>query len=480
MTASTHSTVVHPQSIGKTVPFVIRTHRAPSREEQHLQTLRSLVWLYFCLLIFEGALRKWVAPALSAPLLVVRDPLVLLIYIQALRYRRFPMDGLLFPYFALFGCFVVLAVFQITLSIGGGVLVSLYGLRTNFLHIPLIFVLPRVLSRDDVIKIGKWTLILAVPMTVLMVLQFFSPPNSWLNAATIAEGQQIQSALGRIRPAGTFSFATGVAHFYVLATTFAVYGLLERKAPYPKWLLWAAVISIAVVQPVSGSRLLVLGCGLVLVAALLSGLLNPGRVERLLVMAIVIAAAVEVLLLTSFFREAVVVFTTRWNDASAAAGGVKQGLVWRFLGGFLDPFLLVPEIGLLGKGIGMGTNAASALMTGSFQFLLAEGEWSRVVLEAGPILGFSFLLYRVWLAGVMAFRSLRAVNHQQLLPWLLAWSACRSIITEQLSQPTNLGFMILFSGLCLASMTKDRSQSLSASGLLRYSKSPVQQPLPSF
>ncbi len=477
MGASTQSTFVQTPSEGRAAPFVLRTQNAPSTDEQHRRAIRNLIWLYFWVLIFEGALRKWVAPSLSAPLLVIRDPIVLLIYIQAFRYRKFPLDAPLVPYFALVGCFLLLAVFQITLSIGGGVLVSLYGLRTNFLHLPLIFVLPQVLSRDDVTKIGKWTLMLAVPMTLLMVLQFFSPPNSWLNAATIAEGQQIQSALGRIRPAGTFSFATGVAHFYVLATTFAVYGLLERKVPYPKWLLWAAVISIAAVQPVSGSRLLVLGCGLVLLAALISGLLNPGRVERLLVMAIVIAAAVEILLLTSFFREAVVVFTTRWNDASAAAGGVKQGLLWRFLGGFLDPFLMVPEIGLLGKGIGMGTNAASALMTGSFQFLLAEGEWSRVVLEAGPLLGFSFLLYRVWLAGVMAFRALRAVNNQQLLPWLLAWSACRSIVTEQLSQPTNLGFMVLFSGLCLASIVKSPSRNPASSAHRRNSNSPLQQPL---
>ena len=54
--------------------------------------LRRLIWLYFWLLMFEGALRKWVPP-LSAPLLVVRDPLVLLIYFHAVRCRRFPVDG---------------------------------------------------------------------------------------------------------------------------------------------------------------------------------------------------------------------------------------------------------------------------------------------------------------------------------------------------------------------------------------------------
>jgi len=39
-----------------------------------------------------------------------------------------------------------------------------------------------------------------------------------------------------------------------------------------------------------------------------------------------------------------------------------------------------------------------------------------------------------------------------LLALLLACDACRSLINEQLSQPTNLGFMVLVSGLCLAAM----------------------------
>ncbi len=35
--------------------------------------LKKGIWLYFFLLLFEGALRKWVLPSLSAPLLIVRD-----------------------------------------------------------------------------------------------------------------------------------------------------------------------------------------------------------------------------------------------------------------------------------------------------------------------------------------------------------------------------------------------------------------------
>ena len=32
------------------------------------EPLKAAVWLYFILLIFEGALRKWVFPALSTPI----------------------------------------------------------------------------------------------------------------------------------------------------------------------------------------------------------------------------------------------------------------------------------------------------------------------------------------------------------------------------------------------------------------------------
>jgi len=42
--------------------------------------IRWLIWIYFFLLIFEGALRKWIAPSLANVLLVVRDPVLLAIY----------------------------------------------------------------------------------------------------------------------------------------------------------------------------------------------------------------------------------------------------------------------------------------------------------------------------------------------------------------------------------------------------------------
>ena len=50
----------HDSGAGKRV-FV-----APTEDDaQAIQSLKRLIWLYFWLWIFEGALRKWVVPSLA-------------------------------------------------------------------------------------------------------------------------------------------------------------------------------------------------------------------------------------------------------------------------------------------------------------------------------------------------------------------------------------------------------------------------------
>ncbi len=53
------------------------------------KSIQILVWLYFWLLIFEGALRKWIVPQLSTPLLIIRDPVLIGVYFLALRQGLF-------------------------------------------------------------------------------------------------------------------------------------------------------------------------------------------------------------------------------------------------------------------------------------------------------------------------------------------------------------------------------------------------------
>ena len=56
-------------------------------------SLRILLWCYFGLLLSEGALRKWFFPSLSTPLLIVRDPVLFLMYAVAMAQGIFPVNG---------------------------------------------------------------------------------------------------------------------------------------------------------------------------------------------------------------------------------------------------------------------------------------------------------------------------------------------------------------------------------------------------
>ena len=64
-----------------------------SSQERAQRIVRFLIWTYFILLIIEGALRKWVFPQLSNPLLVVRDPVALAIYFFSIRAGAFPKNA---------------------------------------------------------------------------------------------------------------------------------------------------------------------------------------------------------------------------------------------------------------------------------------------------------------------------------------------------------------------------------------------------
>jgi len=159
-------------------------------EEKAKHRIRQLVWLYFWLLLLEGALRKWIVPQLSNPLLIVRDPVVLVIYLYAVRARVFPRNGWTIA-LATLAVLTILCTFIQLLPYFPPKPIALvcgYGFHANYLHLPLIFVIGSVMRLEDLRRFGWWTLALLVPMTVLLVLQFRASPDAsflWLGVALV-------------------------------------------------------------------------------------------------------------------------------------------------------------------------------------------------------------------------------------------------------------------------------------------------------
>jgi len=184
--------------------------------------LRWLGYIYIILLILEGSLRKWVVPSLSDLLILARDPIVLLAYLIAIPRGKFPMNKFVGIGIALMAVSVFIALF-----VGhANPIVAAFGLRANFLHIPFAFIMGTVFFRSDVIQIGRYWLWGTVAMTVLIVLQFYSPQSAWVNRAPGGfEGGGFSGALGRFRPPGTFSFIVGVVWFYTFSAAFLISGV---------------------------------------------------------------------------------------------------------------------------------------------------------------------------------------------------------------------------------------------------------------
>src|SRR3954468_20516069 len=104
--------------------------------ERTIKRLKWAIWAYFFLLIFEGVFRKWLLPQYSDVLLVVRDPVVLVTYVLAIKARLFPRNAwiLSLGIIGLLSTLVSLVVLEPYLSLKPLFLVTGFGFRCNFLH----------------------------------------------------------------------------------------------------------------------------------------------------------------------------------------------------------------------------------------------------------------------------------------------------------------------------------------------------------
>jgi hypothetical protein len=411
--------------------------------DSSLRSLRLLIWLYFWLLLWEGALRKWFLPSFSTPLLVVRDPVVILIYAVALAKGVFP-----------FNRFIWLIAAMGVISFGASLFVFdrlgiiLYGMRTNFLHLPLIFVVPSVMRQKDVLRIGRWLLLLSLPMTVLVIYQFISPSGAWINAAAGGElGGQMVAVGGRVRLAGIFSFVTGMVSFLSVVAAVLLSGFLDQKQ-LPRWLCIAGIPALLLSLALSGSRSAIASVTIIVLAALLICGRQFERFSRVITPALLAYITFVGFCYLPLFREGLEVHEERLR----AGGGVNRGIIARYFGDLGESIEIAAQTPLLGRGLGIGTNAGAALLTGSRSFLLGESEWSRVVGESGPILGYAYLMLRVAICLFIVRRSWAAVARGQALPFLIIASNGLDLVSGQFGQPTTLGFAVLFSGLALASI----------------------------
>ncbi|HET9419155.1 MAG TPA: hypothetical protein VFO30_07430 [Chthoniobacterales bacterium] len=433
-----------------------------NRQEKAKHRVRQLLWLFFWLLLLEGVLRKWIVPQLSDPLLIVRDPIVLLIYYFAIRARIFPRNFWVF----LLG---VIAFFAVATSLiqlwpylppAKTLLVVGYGFRSNFFQLPLIWIIALVFGPEDVKKLGWWTLVFLLPLTMLMVAQFSAPPDAFVNRTAGGGSEIMMSALGKVRTSGTFTFVIGVVAYEAMAAAFLIWAALRRDV-YKTRLLIVAGVALVVGVSVSGSRSVVGACALVIASLLVvlfmrADLLN--RFGRALIVALILGVIIS---RTPLVREGMQVLSVRFSEVNEGEQSIARSLLERPIAVFEEGFSVLSKAPLFGYGVGVGTNAGAKFLTGRSVFLLSEGEWSRILLESGPLLGIAYLAWRTALVGRIGWLTLKSVRRGNLLPLLLFSASFLPLVSGQLGQPTILGFAVFVSGLTLAARNTETESAVS-------------------
>ena len=166
------------------------------------------------------------------------------------------------------------------------------------------------------------------------------------------------------------------------------------------------------------------------------------------------------------FHEGRQVFEARLqntNDAAVGIAGTASNWTARIFGDFYGGFAAIKDAPVLGAGLGVGTNVGARVLSGQFGFLLAEGEWSRVVLELGPLLAVPYLLIRLMICVSLYATAARSARIGNVLPMLLFGSCALLVTIGQFSQTSTLGFAVLGAGLCFAAANwRSRSHTVGA------------------
>lgn len=402
------------------------------------------------IVIFEGAIRKWVSSSFTVPLVLLRDSLALYgifltIKTGSLKFTKVGAKLLkLWTYIFLGWGLLQLIANQ------NSPMIFLVGIRFWLLYLWFSYAAAVSLTEYDFNYIGKILVALLLAMTPLAIMQHYLPPGAFLNKQLDGDESTIfLVATGVVRTTGTFSFTLGFTTLLACATPFVLCLLAPgNKFWGRKWMPKFCILALGIATTVSGSRGAIIFFGLMFTAYIFATLLYSKRSKKLATVAMVAVVGVLLGLVPYLFSS-----STDANKERFETAAQSENLGARLISMFTGEVGVYKGAILIGSGVGVGTNLAGSVATGERTFLLAETEVARTILEGG-LLGFAFIGLKLLVISVGLRKSwviLKATsNTLPLLLWLtttlalLSWSIIGQLTVNA------LGYMLL--GLAIASL----------------------------
>lgn len=321
-------------------------------EKNSIHWVSKSFLIVFFLVLFEGALRKWLNfPTLA--LMALRDLIIFGSVLYGFKYfnfRKFPEVMLML------WSFIVLmwALFQGILEMIPAPVIVI-GIRSWLLYLWFAVLCYRTFRSHDLKIIIELLYITILPMTILVVMQHLSPIDSFINKQPPGGGEIFTVIAGIVRPSGTFSFTIGYTTYLAMIGPFVLWLLADGRnfiQNYYYRLILVGAYFLGVL--VSGSRgALMISLLLVFVYFVSLIMTKRFKLSKKTVIIAPIIIGVSLYLLAPIIERAFDANLSRIENASKAEDTSR-----RTFDTFVGANKTWEKFQILGYGIGAGSNAA--------------------------------------------------------------------------------------------------------------------------
>jgi len=356
---------------------------------------RSAVKTVFFILVIEGALRKWILPQANELIYFIKDFVLFGAYIHYYVLSNSKRKILFKNYIVtiLIISFTIWCFFEAFNPSLGSPLVAFFGIKAYLFYIPLIWMIPNLFrSEKELYSFLRFQLLLLIPVCILGILQFYSPPSSPLNIYTGGINQSIATFGGgdnnSVRITGTFSYISTYGVYLSVCFGLLIPMLFKNNSKLWLWLFIIELLLVIVNSLMTGSRGVVFLEILLLIGYFGIQFLNrPARTfhlfKKFLLLIIIISITASI-----WFRPAIDAFWLRTTSNTDVSERVS--------GSFFEPVEFIKYTGIEGYGTG-STHQATPILRKTLNLPIGklipigyESEMGRVILELGP---FGFILW---------------------------------------------------------------------------------------
>jgi hypothetical protein len=400
-------------------------------------------FIIFTFLLFtEGILRKWFTNSFSIELILLRDSIIVITLIYALKNKilifteKLEKILLLITLLIIFWSLLQLIITQTTVTI------SIIGLRNWLIFYWFVVIFYKSLNFENLDFILKLLTITFIPIVILAYIQFLSPVDSVINKA-VDGGFIFQVVGGVVRPSSIFTFTYGYNQYLAFIAPI-ILGLISLKDKFnissKKKLLLLFLLLFAVLT--CGSRSIIIYSAFLFVTYFYLNLFNFNSIN--INIGKILILIVSFFLIINFLNEYFEIIFSRFETAA-----VQEDVFARVIQMVLGSQNTWENYSIFGEGLGTASNMARPFLN-TRNFYLGEFDSDRILNEGGT-LGILFLCLKPIFILILFSKcsQIKLISYERyifsiLVLIFLVYQLMLSSITGQV---TSHAFFVL--GLCM-------------------------------